>query len=325
MLLITSGVIIYNSNNTPSNIQKIRSEKFIFNEFPGKETFPLYREVMGGGFPANAIINHIVKFGEEVIYEKDYSIDEFNQRKVIQSEGVKNGHVIVAGGSNVFSQGVNDNETLASQLAKRFRDKGIYNLSGLGFGPNHILRTFEDFHVKKYVKQKEGIFIYHFYMYHVSRAFGERDVVRWSLGKFPAYSLDEGKLVNAGKYENLYHYHFFNLLNNLSFFDNFNFSDPFSSKKLLLTTLIFKKMKEEYLKSFPKGKFYIIFSPFDSDTVSTEEFKRHLREKNIDFISPPESLIAEIKTKKEEVRYPHDYHLTPKGYEILADFIKSIF
>jgi hypothetical protein len=311
---------LYSFLNPIDSPQSRLIESYKVEENDGEDSYLGYSNALGQGPAANSVSHHKMFFGVERLYRKEYNFDQFHQRKVIQTKSKKEGHFILAGGSNVFGQGSNDNETLASQMALLKPNHQFYNLGYRGYGPNHILRFFETFKIKKYVLEEKGKFVFHLFDYSVSRAYGERDVIKWAGGEPPGYELIEDKLVNVGRYKNLGHYQLASQLNKISFFDGRGFGSRYSKEKLRLTALILSEMKKQYLEAFPKGEFIVLISPFYLRITFRKELIKLFKELKIAYIMPTKKVIERFVHPR--YYYRHDLHIKPAGHKLLAHYLK---
>lgn len=320
LLFVVCALYLYIFFNPIGSPQANITESYIIEKNDSEDSYVGYSDALGYGPAANSVAHHKVFFGEERLYRKEYSIDQFHQRKVIQTKSKKEGHFILGGGSNVFGQGSNDNETLASQMALLKPNYQFYNLGYRGYGPNHILRMLETFKIKKYVREEKGKFIFHLFDYSISRAFGERDVLKWANRESPGYELIEGKLVNVGRYKNLGHYQLASQLNKVSFLNGRGFGHRYSKEKLRLTTLILNEMKKKYLEAFPKGEFIVLISPFYLRVSFEDEIIDLFKELKISYIMPTKKVIERFT--RPRYYYRHDLHILPAGHRLLAHYLK---
>ncbi|OQY36439.1 MAG: hypothetical protein B6243_03195 [Anaerolineaceae bacterium 4572_5.2] len=100
----------------------------------------------------NTRVNSIKKLGDDLIYDVEYSIDQYSRREVPGLEfrvsgsetsntkpETRNQFILFFGGSFIFGEGLNDDETLPAhvgRLAPRYRP---YNYGLSGYGPQQML------------------------------------------------------------------------------------------------------------------------------------------------------------------------------------------
>jgi hypothetical protein len=102
------------------------------------------------------------------------------------------------GDSFAFGQGLNDDETLASQFVKANDGKvRAINLGVPGYGPNHLVHMFEAGLMDRYIGQPVKAVITWIIPAQLARVTGDGT---W-LGSSPRYELDDGKLTYTGSFD----------------------------------------------------------------------------------------------------------------------------
>lgn len=128
-------------------------------------------------------------FDDTLVYRQTYNFDATAAR-VTPPARVGADTYLFVGDSFVFGQGLADDETLASQLA-RLNGQSIraVNLGVPGYGPNHIVRMFEAGLVDRYKDRKVKAVVTWIIPAHLARVTGDGS---W-LGSSPRYVLENGK------------------------------------------------------------------------------------------------------------------------------------
>lgn len=130
----------------------------------------------------------------ETVYEVDYIIDEHGRRVTPQAEiAARDRYLLGFGGSFMFGEGVNTDETLPFQIAQLAPGQRVYNYGFHGYGPSQLLARLEGGGLRAEVPEKEGVLAYLFIDAHVQRAIGSFAVYTGWADATPHYVLDEAK------------------------------------------------------------------------------------------------------------------------------------
>lgn len=271
-------------------------------------------------YPASTFEHSVTKTDGTVVYKKIYHTHKF-VRQTPQTNSIKNEHFIIAGDSNVFGLGANDDETLSAQVAMHLPQKKIYNLGIPGAGPNSMLSYMEKFSLAQnfQIDEKNGIMVYDFSFYLIERITGSVNCIQWCKN-FPYYSVNQAGLLNLdGTIADHWAGKMYLFLKSFPFSqDLFPNLPKISTEHLKLTSLILDKIKTKYLNQTDKSnQLYVSINPFfngniDKDLV--EEFIQLLKTKNIKVLtySPVVSLRG--------INY-EDGHLTPAALKTYADML----
>ena len=133
------------------------------------------------------------------------SFDEVARRVVPTSKKDSSNQLLFFGCSYTWGEGVEDEETFANQVTSRLAiPVRAFNLSAMGWGPNHVLRLLQNRNEPrmKGIQPGSGVAIYTFIDDHIRRVFGNRETFRGpSHVNDPYYYLRDGRLVNGGSFE----------------------------------------------------------------------------------------------------------------------------
>ena len=129
---------------------------------------------------------------KHIIYDVIYNIDSDGNRQTLKANfGYKSntGNAYFAGGSFMFGEGLNDEDTLPSHFAKLTNIHSV-NLGMHGYGPHQALKMIENdsFNNQRIDFDKIKYFIYRFIPEHIKRAAG---YASWDPNG-PCYDVDEG-------------------------------------------------------------------------------------------------------------------------------------
>lgn len=206
-------------------------------------------------------IREVTKVYGKVAYDSIYETDEFGMRFIPNSLYPKKPktHLIMAGDSNTFGEGVSTENSMPVLLAKKISQSHPYNLGVRGGGPHNTLAFMEFFPWQEMIIEKNGIFIYNYYDFLMERVIGSRNIIEWSLGNDPYYDLnDRGEITNKGKFKDTILTKFFIAINKSIWLRKLLPVLPKPHHKhTVLLAKIFLKISKEYSKHFPEGKFYV--------------------------------------------------------------------
>lgn len=128
-----------------------------------------------GIIPAPSSETEVIKYmnGKETLRYK-YSIDLHGVRKSAASHRLKKSkHVLLFGGSQVFGENLNDDQTLAHKINERSRDYEAYPLAYFGYGPNHAWLRLDQNGLKNLISQKKGSAFIFTHENDINRFFGK--------------------------------------------------------------------------------------------------------------------------------------------------------
>lgn len=211
------------------------------------------------------------------IYDVIYTTDQFRRREVENRINIKKPHIILAGCSYIFGEGLNDNETLHFYLNEKLDNYNIYNYASHGSSPNQFLAKLEQASIKNEIKTTgTGYLIYFFVDFHLRRILGSLNVP-WTYD-MPYYFLDNNQILRrdgnfkTGRKIETHLYLAFNKFKKYSsIFKKINLEIPKSdtSYSIDLAHKIFLKIKDEYLKQL-SGEVLIWIHPLSllNDRIS---------------------------------------------------------
>lgn len=300
----------------------IETKNFDFKNFSFKNFMKL-TETIGHVFPPGTLVLHTKKAGNEIIYDTKYTVGDYGLRIIpdfyLNIKAVD--HLIIAGDSNVFSEGTSDQESLSAWLSRDLKNFHLYNFGHRGGGPHNTLSLMENYPFEKMIKESRGVFLYDFFTPHLfERVIGSKNYTAWDHGSGPYYDLnDEGKLIRRGKfsdrtfinpiYEFISRHKWLNdLLPNLP---------QLNERHIEITVQILLKMKAEYLKKFPEGRFIVLVNNSYSQVTdkTTKFFLEKLAQNAVQIMQ------IDYQTLLQKELIFKDLHITGKGQKIQAQLI----
>jgi hypothetical protein len=148
---------------------------------------------------------------DSLVYEVRYDFDRFSRRIVPQltvgSDEESTGHKAVEeprhalfmGGSGVFGENIDNEETLPAHFARVADGYHVYNYAFSGYGPQQMYELLRSSRVVEAVAESSGILLYGFIPDHIRRANGTYITLNWGSG-FPRYVIDGDKLIRRGSF-----------------------------------------------------------------------------------------------------------------------------
>ena len=195
----------FKNENRPDEILKIPHAREFSNGLEGSVyewMFPkefTFSPITGFKHRPNSIVKHIKKTKDQVIFDVDYSFDQFG-RRVNTIPFDKNKHkeyIAIFGCSFTYGNGLNDNETLHYHLTQNSTDKYAYNYAIGGSGPHMMLALMENNNFRQEMNPKNGTFIYIHNDFHIPRANFFMNEASW-LSTTPIYEKKNDELINLG-------------------------------------------------------------------------------------------------------------------------------
>lgn len=131
------------------------------------------------------------------VYDVVYEADEFGRRRLPRRNGATR-FVCLFGGSFIYGEGLQNENTLGYQLHESLESYNVYNYSCRGYGPNQMLAILENRDLRsEMAAEGNGIAVYLFLDRHVGRAIGDSyRQVRFPDN--PYYVLENGEVRRQG-------------------------------------------------------------------------------------------------------------------------------
>ena len=263
------------------------------------------------------------KFNEEIYYKNNlfkknnYTINNFGHRKIENSTKIIDNCIIFHGGSNIFGQSLNDNETLPFYVKSSLNNRyNVFNFGFNGYGPHQFLSKLENNYIEELSSCSNSIIIYQVKKDHIGRTAGKRS---WG-DKSPRYIFKDNKLIQKGFFsdfpfkiimklrKNFRHSQVFNIIHNV---ESVNEKD----KQLYLSIL--KQIEKVSKEKFKKTRFiYIIW---DDIHIKHDELN--------DFFNLSENVKISKLNIDENVKsnkIPGDNHPTKDFNLIIAKELKKL-
>jgi len=290
-LVLTFSQAIAENNVQKSVIENKGKIRTIISTFPDKNFDKKYLYFNPFVQHDNTIISDEMTAEGNLIYSTVYHTGLYGFRKTMTNEEAST-HIMLAGDSNMFGVGVQDNETLASRLSQNLPQKKIVNLGLGGTGPSSFLYFLQNFSLKPITgKATKGMLILDFHHHLIDRVIGSKLFLSWFKNS-PRYDLDNGKVVFAGSFEDYLPAKFYLFLNKLPW-NNVLFPNlpRINHSHIVLTAKVIAQIKNEYLRQTDKGnRFIVTFNPaYVADSYrqqqNLEDLQKALTDEKIEFIT----------------------------------------
>lgn len=213
----------------------------------------------------------IKKLGDELVYDVSYTIDDHSRRVTpVDDPKGRDKFILFFGGSFVFGEGLNDDETLPAQTARLARGYRPYNYGLSGYGPQQMLAKLQSGTLPTEVSEPTGVAVYVFIDGHVERALGSMWVYNTWGAEMPYYALNaDGDPVRRGSFRtgrplvsSLYR-----LLGKSEIARYFNVNIPPNLRPAhyAFAARLVAAARDSFIEQYPAGRFYVLIYPDEGD------------------------------------------------------------
>ena len=293
---------------------------------PGDATYhsldaPQLKFVMGddllGLVPRpNSRARHTLVTAGQTNIDAVYTIDENSLRVVSPAGRPESEPVVFCGCSYTFGEGVEDDENLPSQVARRRPDLRMLNFGFSGYGPHQMLANLESGRLGKICGKPPRVVIYQMIPPHVKR------VVGWVpyRAHAPRYGWQGGKLCRLGHHDDRrWLAPLQKGLAKSGVYSKLLEDWIISSADIELTAAVVEQSAAEVAGQFPGCEFHVLFWSFPHNPIaaslSAELKRRGLKLHMVEQFAP------EIEDRNSRFGIPGDGHPSPEAYARLADYI----
>ena len=280
----------------------------------GYYSAPLYEPSPELGFKnkPNVRVQSIQFYDDQVVYDVTQITDQFG-RRITPSRPASKAFILFMGGSYTFGWGVEDLETLPSQVAQLAPDYAVYNYGVNAYGTNHLLAKLEQDDLRNEITQEKGALIYTFIDGHVMRNIGTFKI-HFSRGHhMPYYNHDlerQGTLISGRPFLSAV----YGLMGNSQLVSYFGLDFPkITDEHYRFTGRIIGKAQQEFKRQFPDSEFYLLLFPNNSQRILP-----FLQQEQIQYLD-----YSQLLGQDAGYRIPHDGHPAAKAYKAIAEQIVS--
>ena len=264
----------------------------------------------------NSKFNEKIFFKKSLIKENNYLINEYGHRKTVGTNSDATNCIIFFGGSIVFGQSLNDDETLPYYVSKLYNDEAqVFNYAFNGYGPHQFLSKIENNHISEIKECKEISLIYFYINDHIGRVAGKRS---WG-DKSPRYIYDEENITQNNFFSS-YPYKlimkFRKNIRNSKIISIFYNIEKTNKKDQILLVKILKKIEEEFNNLYPSNNFYYIV--WNKEKLDLQIVNNFFKAKKTLYIND-----LNIPKVYQSNNIPGDNHPKKEFNELLAKKIKK--
>ncbi len=277
--------------------------------------------------PSKAVHSIMTTTSGKLIYDIVVTTDEKKRRVVEQPHSDKNNvAIILIGCSFTYGEGVNDLETFASLLSKRFKGANVYNLGWPGSGPSQIYHDMNGDEKEFYrsFKEKKLIIVNTFFDQHLYRISCNTSCYaqnEWLLDK-PKYVLNaENQLEYKGSYRESMPFIFLGRIvfkSPLIVYSNFHVGNRYSEENYKLVIRIFEEIRKVYESEHEVIDFYNHFHYTSNNDVVNNLSKKMIASEITPVIS---SSINFWNVYGKSLAIRNDGHPSKLGHQLMAESI----
>jgi hypothetical protein len=274
-----------------------------------RELFSNFEKIFGWGLSIERKVINIMKLDKKVLYDKVYYTDKSGFRRVDSNKSKAKSHLIIGGGSFVFGDGLNQNETVMHHLGLKYPKKNIYPIGLPGFSPAQTWLLFNQMKPRKWIKESEGDLVIMHFNFHRERICGSKSYLTWTSKKGPYLKKVNDKIEYQGSFKGMQ-----NVVKN------------YACQDLLIT--FYQDLEKQYKRHFPKGKFHVIFGSIYADEDKSTDWKlaTALKEKGLSVKNYLNGMTKkdEEKMKSRDYSYHIEGHPNLEGAKYLSRMIQSL-
>lgn len=266
--------------------------------------------------------------GNTVIYDVKYSFDQFGRRKTHQDPMTpKSTAVVMLGDSFTLGEGVKDDETTASFLAKRRPNARFYNMGVSAGGPGQILFELMKGNPLRFqgINESRKIFVYTYMDHHMDRIFCRSscytETYSWIQDE-PYFAEDNGRLALKGSFHDrgFWTNQFFSMIGSSRFMQALGITFPprFTTQHYQLFGQMVQEIESQLRTRYGEIEFYVGIFPGLLDTNNpkiVETIKAH-NLKVLDY-----TWVNMTVAGNDRAWLPMDGHPSPVGHYIYAHLL----
>lgn len=283
-----------------------------------------------GFFPrASADLDSTLTYQNKIIYKVRYQTDRFNLRiPVIENQSAA--HMIFAGCSFIFGEGLPVEESLPYLIGKADPAIKIVNLSSIGGGLHSLLRWAELFSLKDLSLPENGVFIYFFLPDHIDRLLSRVNYLMWADPGAPHFELRNGQFIYTGPVKETKNYKIVRNTSDIGLNNLVLKADTPAYTREDLKNFItgIRQLRKRVNQQLPLSKFHVAFYPFQRMTPELENiFRSELGASGINVFDTKERFLELMKLRgltEENLSIPHDGHPNLLHNQILTEVLSHM-
>lgn len=326
LLILSAAELVFSRDRAPkagnARVQKT------YTDLQGEEVKTHVRHgVLGAGNPPGLTARAVAMFGDELVFDVVYSFDENGWRRSAPSSDAPDAQeLLFFGGSYMFGEGVQDKETLPSQVGAALGGTyAVQNFGIVGAGPHQMLAAVESGLVAEALHGEPVAAVYLALPYHVSRVLGERPWCKHD----PRYVLKNGQAVPAGHFDDppgggpvvrkirnqLEKSHAWQALSTMG-------HGRVTDREIELTAAVVARAREKLQEAYPSLAFHVLF--WDDGGDVSDRLMAAMQTRKLQVHRVSEVLPGPVTGKGSgSYRIPHDGHPGPLAYRLLAEYVAA--
>lgn len=251
----------------------------------------MYDELLGYKPQPDCDHRSIKKKNGTPIYDVINTIDANSHRITpVQASNDRMRFILFFGCSFTYGEGLEDNQTLPFYVAQFCPEYMPYNFAFRGYGPAHMAAELSSPAIQQQIKEKQGVGIYVYNMWHISRTNGFMSVYNAWGRTLPYYVITkdgsvkrDGDFTTGRPWRSL----LFQLLHRTRVATLFRMEIPpsINDKHIDLVCALIKKSEKIFHEKFPGSKFFVLFHPHC--TGDTTRITQYLQDNEIGFFAYP--------------------------------------
>ena len=316
----------------PLTVAAIESHKILV---PGRmayptnsapDTRPLY------SWPSYAASLRIIKKdGEKVIYDTQMNHNSFGFRTYnLPTTKNPKQHLIMAGCSLTYGEGLNDPDTFVYKLTEKYHDRLVVNMGRRGASPQDHLYLWRYLNWKEVYAPEEGVMVYTIFADHLERIVRTWRYLSWVRPFNVVFKNDGNHWILDGIVNDKFSFKLAKFMKTIGLeiywlraTHHFNPLILEGSEQMMADILL--EVKKEYLRQYPKGRFVVSwFSHMDItiDQTQRQPFLEALNKHGIEYWDNPKD--HERTTRNGGIQayeIPGDGHPTPLANQEYFEFL----
>ncbi len=285
----------------------------------------VYDQNIGYRLKSNSMIHAKRIIDGDTVFDVIYKINKDGRRIVPQDSIIqREKFLLMLGGSYVFGEGLNDNQTTSYYLQSRLEDYEVYNFGLGGYGTNQVHALLHTDSLGKEITQNSGFGIYVFMDDHVYRNIGSMSHYNLWGKNMPYYFLKGDSLMRAGSFTTgrKFRSFIYNFLGKSYLLKVFHFDWPseVGAEDIRLTARLIEASAKEFKRQFPQGRFVVVFYP---GSVFSSSLIKILEEDAVGIVLLDYLKLFDRSNQKYIIRL--DEHPSPLANEVLSqNLIKDL-
>lgn len=259
------------------------------------------------------------KHGGRTLYDVSYTTDRYSRRITVPRNEADRA-LIFMGCSYTFGSGVNDDQTLPSQVAALMPECQVVNYGQDGIGAQHICEILRAKAIRDQGIAKKAAVIYTFLHVHIRRAIGVPPITRAFGKNFPWYRLEDGKLVHKGRFSDRPGDWDWKLSYRREHGIKNWYGEYIIEEDARLVCALLGEAKRLFESKFDSQGFYVLLFP-QRQGAYTEHVAEGCRKQGFTILDYRD-LLGEMKNE-DDFFIPNDGHPLPSTYRMIAERIRD--